>query len=242
MAPNRDKEKYPMDDIEDPTPCTLMYVKGRTSRTIEVAKSTVMPSRILHGWPIPTECAVVEVTTIRDSHKFKDLDYPDEDEGIEKLVDAKGTFILWPVKILLSKPIRRWLFHHGAQRLGAFLLQTYRSLFKMNIHQWLLLLLKTVKTQSSRRARGEGRLLLLLKSLKAQSSRTTMSVGHLLLLLETLKAQSSKTTMSIGHLLLLLETLKAQSSKTTMTIGHLLLLLETLKAQSLGRLLLLLKS
>jgi hypothetical protein len=27
-APNKDK--YPMDEIIDPTPCTLMYVKGRT--------------------------------------------------------------------------------------------------------------------------------------------------------------------------------------------------------------------
>jgi hypothetical protein len=26
-APNRDKDKYPMDDIKDPTPCTVMYVK-----------------------------------------------------------------------------------------------------------------------------------------------------------------------------------------------------------------------
>jgi hypothetical protein len=66
-----------MDDIKDPTPCTLMYVKYRTSRTIEVAKATVMPSRILHGWPIPTKCAVVEVTTIREGHEFEDLDYPD---------------------------------------------------------------------------------------------------------------------------------------------------------------------
>jgi hypothetical protein len=29
-APNRDKDKYPMDDIKDLIPCTLMYVKGRT--------------------------------------------------------------------------------------------------------------------------------------------------------------------------------------------------------------------
>jgi hypothetical protein len=71
-----------------------MYVKGRTSRTIEVAKATVMPNRILHGWPIPSECAVVEVTTNREGSEFEDLDYPDEDEIIEKLVDAKGTFIL----------------------------------------------------------------------------------------------------------------------------------------------------
>jgi hypothetical protein len=33
-APNRDKDKYLVDDINVPTPCTLMYVKGRTSRTI----------------------------------------------------------------------------------------------------------------------------------------------------------------------------------------------------------------
>jgi hypothetical protein len=36
----------------------------------------------------------VEVTTIREGHEFEDLNYPDEDEGIEKLIDAKGTFIL----------------------------------------------------------------------------------------------------------------------------------------------------
>jgi hypothetical protein len=29
-TPNRDKDKYLMDDIKDPTPCTVMYVKGRT--------------------------------------------------------------------------------------------------------------------------------------------------------------------------------------------------------------------
>jgi hypothetical protein len=83
-----------VDDIKDPTPCTLMYVKGRISRTIEVVEATVMPSRILHGRPVPTECAVVEVTTNREGREFEDLDYPDKDEGIEKLVDAKGTFIL----------------------------------------------------------------------------------------------------------------------------------------------------
>jgi hypothetical protein len=83
-----------MDDIKDPTPCTLMYVKGMTSRAIEVVEATVMPSRILHGLPIPAECVVVEVTTITEGHEFEEIDYPDEDEGIEKLVDAKGNFIL----------------------------------------------------------------------------------------------------------------------------------------------------
>jgi hypothetical protein len=102
-ATNRDKDKYPMDDIKDPTPCTLMYVKGRTSRTIKVAEATVMPSHILHGRPIPTECAVVEVTTIREGHEFEELDYPDEDDGIETLVDAKGSFNLWPRKDIIVK-------------------------------------------------------------------------------------------------------------------------------------------
>jgi hypothetical protein len=40
---------------------------------------------------------------IREGHEFEDLDYPDEDEGIEKLVDAKGTFILWPRKDIIVK-------------------------------------------------------------------------------------------------------------------------------------------
>jgi hypothetical protein len=80
-----------------------MYVKGRTSRTIKVAEAIMMPSRILHGWSIPVECVVVEVTMIREGHEFEDLDYPNEDEGIEKLVDAKGTFILWPRKVIIVK-------------------------------------------------------------------------------------------------------------------------------------------
>jgi hypothetical protein len=52
-TPNRDKDKYLVDDINDPTPCTLMYFKGKTSRTIEVAEATLMPSHILHGRPVP---------------------------------------------------------------------------------------------------------------------------------------------------------------------------------------------
>jgi hypothetical protein len=80
-----------------------MYVKGRTSRTIEVAEATVMSSRINHGCTVPVECAVVKVTTMREGCEFEDLDYPDEDEGIEKLVDAKGTFILWHCKDIIVK-------------------------------------------------------------------------------------------------------------------------------------------
>jgi hypothetical protein len=48
----------------------------------------------MHGRPIPSECAVIEVTMIREGHEFEDLDYPDEEKGIEKLKDVKWNFIL----------------------------------------------------------------------------------------------------------------------------------------------------
>jgi hypothetical protein len=53
-----------------------------------------MSSHIMHGRPIPSECAVVEMTTIREGCEFEDLDNPNEEEGIEKLKDAKENFIL----------------------------------------------------------------------------------------------------------------------------------------------------
>jgi hypothetical protein len=98
-----DHQKYPMDDINEPTPCTLLYVKAKTLRTIEVDDAIVMATHIMHGRPIPSECAMVEVTTIREGHEFEDLDYPDEEEGIEKPKDAKGNFILWPCKDIILK-------------------------------------------------------------------------------------------------------------------------------------------
>jgi hypothetical protein len=58
----------------------------------------MMSSRILHGQPIPSECAVVEATTIRDGHEFEDLNYSNEEEEIEKLVDAKGLSFSAPHK------------------------------------------------------------------------------------------------------------------------------------------------
>jgi hypothetical protein len=39
----------------------------------------------------------------REDCELEDLDYPDKDEGIEKLVDSKGTFILWPHKDIIVK-------------------------------------------------------------------------------------------------------------------------------------------
>jgi hypothetical protein len=39
-APNN--QKYLVDDIKEATPCTLLYVKGRTLRTIEVVDAIVL--------------------------------------------------------------------------------------------------------------------------------------------------------------------------------------------------------
>jgi hypothetical protein len=99
-----DNQRYPVDDIKVATPCTLLYVKGRTLKTIKVANTIVMSDCIMHDWLIPSEYAVVEVTTIKEGHEFEDFDYPNEDEGIEKLKVAKGNFILWPRKDIILKP------------------------------------------------------------------------------------------------------------------------------------------
>jgi hypothetical protein len=92
-----------VDDINEPTLCTLLYVKSKTLRTIEVVEAIVTPTHIIHGWPDPSECAVVEVTMIREGREFEDLDYLDKEEGIVKLKDAKGNFILWPRKDIIIK-------------------------------------------------------------------------------------------------------------------------------------------
>jgi hypothetical protein len=52
-----DHQKYPVDDINEPTPCTLFYVI--------VADAIVMTTHIIHGWLVLSECVVVKVTTIR---------------------------------------------------------------------------------------------------------------------------------------------------------------------------------
>jgi hypothetical protein len=98
-----DHQKYHVDDINEPTPCTLLYVKGGMLRTIEVADAIVTATRIMHGQPILSECAVVEVTKIRDGREFEYLDYLDEEEGIEKLKDAKGNFIIRPPKDIILR-------------------------------------------------------------------------------------------------------------------------------------------
>jgi hypothetical protein len=98
-----DHQKYPVDEINEPTPCTLLYVKLRMLRTFEVANAIVMATRIMHGRPAPSKCDVAKVTTTKEGHEFEDLDYPHQEEGIEKLKDDKGNFILWPHKNIIIK-------------------------------------------------------------------------------------------------------------------------------------------
>jgi hypothetical protein len=74
-----DQHKYHVDDIIEPTPCTVLYCKGRTLRTIEFVDAIVMATCIMHGRPIPSESAVLKVTTIREGLELEDLDYPDEE-------------------------------------------------------------------------------------------------------------------------------------------------------------------
>jgi hypothetical protein len=53
-----DNQKYHVDDINELPPCTLLFVKFRTLRTIDVADATVMATRIMHGWPVPSRQSV----------------------------------------------------------------------------------------------------------------------------------------------------------------------------------------
>jgi hypothetical protein len=98
-----DNQRYLMDDIKEATPCTLLYVKGGTLRTIGVVNAIVMHGCIMQGWPIPSKRVALEVTTITEGREFKDLDYLDEEEGIGKVKDVKGNSILWPCKDTILK-------------------------------------------------------------------------------------------------------------------------------------------
>jgi hypothetical protein len=62
-----------------------------------------MATCIMHYRSVPSECAMVEVTMIREGREFEDLGYPDKEEGIEKLKGTKGNFILWPYKDIILK-------------------------------------------------------------------------------------------------------------------------------------------
>jgi hypothetical protein len=45
----------------------------------------------------------VSAFLVGEGREFEDLDYPNEEEGIDKLKDAKGNIILWPRKYIIIK-------------------------------------------------------------------------------------------------------------------------------------------
>jgi hypothetical protein len=78
--------KYPMDSIIEDTPCWLHVPIGRKGRIVNVAEGIAMVSHTLHHAPIPSDCVKVQVLkVVEDQYLDTKLDYPNEDEGIEKL-------------------------------------------------------------------------------------------------------------------------------------------------------------
>jgi hypothetical protein len=60
------------------------------------AKAIAMVSRTFHNAPIASDYAMVQVLrVIDDQYLDTELDYPNEDEAIEKLQDVVNNFILW---------------------------------------------------------------------------------------------------------------------------------------------------
>jgi hypothetical protein len=172
-----------------------------------------MPNRILHGRPVPAECAVVKVTTIREGcHEFEELDYPNEEDSIEELV------ILWPrkdtiVKTCLSLIVSPWSTEAGGTPTSNMPLpiqdpHTSATPPPAQEPQYLELQDSTGKRPPSPPAQDpelqtsmrKGCLLLLLK---IQSSRTALGKGHLHLLL---KIESSRTARGKDCILLMLKT------------------------------------
>ncbi|TVU13548.1 hypothetical protein EJB05_40608, partial [Eragrostis curvula] len=93
-----DTQRYPVDDIMEATPCSLMVTmerKGKT-RQFKVAEGTACPGCELHTMQMPKECARVFVGRVIDDKFLKEeLDYRDEKEGIETLEDAVNNFVAW---------------------------------------------------------------------------------------------------------------------------------------------------
>ncbi|GJN04913.1 hypothetical protein PR202_ga22497 [Eleusine coracana subsp. coracana] len=92
-----DTNKYPVNDITENTPCSLhMTLSKRGNTLVKVADGIVIPGRTFHNVTIPHECARVQIVKVDENYLSCDLDYPDEDEGIETLEDVVNHFILWP--------------------------------------------------------------------------------------------------------------------------------------------------
>jgi hypothetical protein len=85
--------KYAQDTIIEDTPCWLHVPFRRKGKTVKIAKAIAMVGRIFDNAPIASDCAKVQVLrVIDDQYLDTKLDYPNEDEVIEKLQDGCEQF------------------------------------------------------------------------------------------------------------------------------------------------------
>jgi hypothetical protein len=138
---------------------------------------------------------VVKVTTIREGHEFEDLDYPDENEGIEKLVDAKGTFILWPSKYITVKRRSSPIVSLWSTVANGTPTSSMPKPAQIE-HPFVTPTPAQNREDPELQERTGRRPPSPVKESEGQSLRTTGSKGCLLLLLKTLKAQSHKAHIS----------------------------------------------
>jgi hypothetical protein len=96
--------KYVVDNIIEDTPCWLHVPFGWKGKIVKVAEGIVMVGRTFHNAPIASDCAKVQVfRVIDDQYLDTELDYPNEDEAIEKLQDVVNNFILWDKRDIFLK-------------------------------------------------------------------------------------------------------------------------------------------
>jgi hypothetical protein len=96
--------KYVVDNIIEDTPCWLHVPFGMKGKIIKVAEGIAMVGLIFHNAPIASYCAKVQVLrVIDDQYLDTKLDYPNEDEAIEKLQDVVNNFILWNKRDIFLK-------------------------------------------------------------------------------------------------------------------------------------------
>jgi hypothetical protein len=77
VASMANKARYSVDDIERPSPCSLVISYGITNVcTRQVATGLAIPGRKFHGNYIPEEYCRVEVLTVVQGHEDDWLDIP----------------------------------------------------------------------------------------------------------------------------------------------------------------------
>jgi hypothetical protein len=113
-APNKDKDQYPMDDIKDATPCTLMYVKGGRQGLSKLSK--LLSCLVIYFMAGPSQHSVQwsKLPRLEKVMSSRILTILMKGRGFRNWLMLKGISFSGPAKILLSKLIHCWLFCNGA--------------------------------------------------------------------------------------------------------------------------------